>query len=177
MVWWLVAQWADTACATAVSSWLRSGNRTLKVVVAAPVARRWAATTSGESIPPLSSAATGTSATARPATAPRSRRSTSRPASSRGPAAAAPGSIRGPARLGEEVAPPRGGGGGGEGAPPPLQRRPERAVVVDLPVVGDPDAPVLVAHRLVAGRREVDQREPAVDQRAPVVPIRPPAVR
>jgi hypothetical protein len=43
-----------------------------------------------------------------------------------------------------------------------LELRPERRVVVDLAVVGDPDAVVLARHRLVAGRREVDDRQAPV---------------
>ena len=40
--------------------------------------------------------------------------------------------------------------------------RPQLPVVVDLAVEDDRDRAVLVAHRLVRGRREVDDREPAV---------------
>ncbi len=45
----------------------------------------------------------------------------------------------------------------------------QRLVVVDLAVVGDPDGAVLVGHRLVAGGRQVDDRQPPVaesDRRA-----------
>ena len=52
------------ATAMAVSSWARSGKPTLNVVIGRSLDRACAATTSDESIPPLSSAATGTSATA-----------------------------------------------------------------------------------------------------------------
>ena len=48
----------------AVSSWARSGKLTLNVVMGRSLERACAATTSEESIPPLSRAATGTSATA-----------------------------------------------------------------------------------------------------------------
>jgi len=61
---WAVPQCRATATAIAVSSWLLAGNRTLNVAVDPPVARRCAATTSELSMPPLSRAATGTSAMA-----------------------------------------------------------------------------------------------------------------
>ncbi len=43
-----------------------------------------------------------------------------------------------------------------------LEFRPQRVKVVDLAVEDDPQAPVGRRHRLVAERREVDDREPAV---------------
>src|SRR5207247_1062891 len=45
----------------------------------------------------------------------------------------------------------------------------ELPVVVDLAIVDDPDAPILVAHRLVAGGRQVDERQAAVHELAPLV--------
>jgi hypothetical protein len=43
-----------------------------------------------------------------------------------------------------------------------LELAPQRLVVVDLAVLDDPDRPVLVGHRLVPGRREVDDRQASV---------------
>ena len=52
----------------------------------------------------------------------------------------------------------------------------QRLVVVDLAVVGDPDRAVLVGHGLVAGGRQVDDRQPAMAQRDPLSGIGPRAV-
>ena len=43
-----------------------------------------------------------------------------------------------------------------------LEARPQRRVVVDLAVEGDPHAAVLVGHRLLAGRADVDDGETPV---------------
>src|SRR5437764_159406 len=50
-----------------------------------------------------------------------------------------------------------GVGTGAEDVPPPLERVPQRRLVVDLAVVGNPDRLVLVGHRLRAAG-EVDDR-------------------
>ena len=42
---------------------------------------------------------------------------------------------------------------------------PQRGMVVDLAVVGDRDRAILVAHRLMTRRREINDREPAVAER------------
>src|SRR5262245_57108760 len=42
--------------------------------------------------------------------------------------------------------------------------RAKRGVVVDLAVEGNPHAAVLVGHRLLAGRADVDDRKPSVRQ-------------
>ena len=50
-----------------------------------------------------------------------------------------------------------------------LEARAQLGVVVDLAVEGDPDRAVLVGHRLVPGRRQVDDRQPPVaEHHAPV---------
>ena len=49
--------------------------------------------------------------------------------------------------------------------PARLELGPQRGVVVDLAVEDDPDRPVLVGHRLVAGGREVDDRQAAMAER------------
>ncbi len=61
------------------------------------------------------------------------------------------------------------------GVPGGFQLRPHQRVVVDLAVVGDPDAPVLVRQRLVAAR-EVDDAETPVGERRVVVRVQPGAV-
>ena len=58
-----------------------------------------------------------------------------------------------------------GVGRGPEAVPARLEPGAQLAVVVDLAVVGDPDRPVLVGHRLMAGGREVDDREPPMAER------------
>src|SRR5687768_18302463 len=45
-----------------------------------------------------------------------------------------------------------------------LERGPERRVVVDLAVEGDPHVAILICHRLFAGRAHVDDGEPPVRQ-------------
>ena len=60
-------------------------------------------------------------------------------------------------------------GGAPEAVPARLELGREGAVVVDLAVVDDQDRSVLVAHRLRAGGREVDQREAPVHQVAAFV--------
>ena len=59
--------------------------------------------------------------------------------------------------------------GAAEAVAAALQLGGELPVVVDLAIVDDPDAPILVAHRLVAGGRQVDERQAAVHELAPLV--------
>ena len=44
-------------------------------------------------------------------------------------------------------------------------------MIVDLAVVHDVDAPILVGHRLPPGRRQIDEGEPAMDQLAVLVAV------
>ena len=50
-----------------------------------------------------------------------------------------------------------------------LELGPDVHVVVDLAAERDPDRAVLVGHRLMAGRPQVDDREPSVRERDPVL--------
>ena len=50
-------------------------------------------------------------------------------------------------------------------------------VVVDLAVVGHRDRPVLVRHRLGAGRGEVDDRQPSMPERRAVIVVVAHAIR
>ena len=67
-------------------------------------------------------------------------------------------------------------GGTTEAVAAVLQLGREVPVVVDLAVVDDVDAGVLVRHRLMARRREVDQRQAAVDELAVLVGPVPAAI-
>jgi hypothetical protein len=50
-----------------------------------------------------------------------------------------------------------------------LELGPDVHVVVDLAAERDPDSAVLVRHRLMAGRPQVDDRKPSVRERDPVL--------
>src|SRR4029077_1415564 len=60
---------------------------------------------------------------------------------------------------------------------PALQLGGQLTVVVDLTVVDDLDAPVLVGHRLPAAGREIDQGEPAMHELAARIAPVPLAIR
>jgi hypothetical protein len=60
---------------------------------------------------------------------------------------------------------------------PGLEIGPQLPVIVDLAVEDDLNPAVFVGHRLSAGGREIDQRQPAMDQLASLVYIVAPSIR